>query len=104
MHARVSVIVPSYNHSQYLSQRLASVLDQSFRDLELLVLDDASTDDSHHKLVRVYSKPGVRFVITERNSGSAFPQWNRGIMMAKGDYVWIAESDDFADPRFLETL
>ena len=103
-HPKVSVIVPNYNHSRYLAQRIDSILGQTYADLELIVLDDASTDDSHHQLARYYSKPRIRIVVNSRNSGSAFPQWNRGISMASGEYVWIAESDDSADPRFLETL
>lgn len=103
-HPKVSVIVPNYNHSRYLAQRIDSILGQTYHDLELLILDDASTDDSHLQLARYYSKPRVRIVMNSRNSGSAFPQWNRGISMAGGEYVWIAESDDSADPRFLETL
>ena len=103
-HPKVSVIVPNYNHAKFLPERIDSVLNQTFNDLELLILDDASTDDSHRVLARYYGKPCVRIVVNTRNSGSAFPQWNRGISLTKGEYVWIAESDDAADPRFLETL
>jgi glycosyltransferase involved in cell wall biosynthesis len=103
-HPKVSVIVPNYNHAPYLAQRLESILNQTYNDLELLILDDASTDDSYKILRRYYSKPRVRIVVNTANSGAAFPQWNRGIYLAKGEYVWIAESDDSADPHFLETL
>lgn len=101
---KVSVIVPTYNHAAYLSQRLDSIQRQTYNDLELIIIDDASTDDSHRILLRYYSKPRVRIVVNPVNSGSAFPQWNRGISLAEGEYVWIAESDDSADPHFLETL
>lgn len=101
---KVSVIVPNYNHAPYLSERLNSILDQTYNDLELIIIDDASKDESHRILTRYYSKPRVHIIVNSRNSGAAFPQWNRGIARAKGDYVWIAESDDSADPRFLETL
>lgn len=103
-HPKVSVVIPNYNHCRYLPDRIASILGQTFGDFELIILDDASTDESHSVLARYYSTPRVRIVVNTRNGGSAFPQWNRGIGMAKGEYVWIAESDDFADPRFLETL
>jgi glycosyltransferase involved in cell wall biosynthesis len=103
-HPKISVIVPNYNHAPYLSERLDSILSQTYDDLELLILDDASTDDSHRILMRYYSKPRVRIVVNPVNSGAAFPQWNRGIHLAKGEYVWIAESDDSADPHFLEAL
>jgi glycosyltransferase involved in cell wall biosynthesis len=103
-HPKVSVVIPNYNHARYLCARIDSVLGQTYNDLELLILDDASTDDSHRILARYHSKPTVRILVNGRNSGSAFPQWNRGISLARGEYVWIAESDDAADPRFLETL
>jgi glycosyltransferase involved in cell wall biosynthesis len=103
-HPKVSVIVPNYNHAPYLSERLDSILNQTYNDLELIIIDDASTDESHRILTRYYSKPRVRIIVNSRNSGAAFPQWNRGITLAIGDYVWIAESDDSAHPRFLETL
>lgn len=101
---KVSVIVPNYNHARYLSERIESILNQTYNDLELIILDDASTDDSHRVLARYHSKPCVRMVVSTTNSGAAFPQWNRGIYLAKGEYVWIAESDDIADPHFLEVL
>ncbi|MGB9179720.1 MAG: glycosyltransferase family A protein [Pyrinomonadaceae bacterium] len=101
---KVSVIVPNYNHARYLSERLDSILDQTYNDLELIILDDASTDDSCRILTRYYARPRVRILVNDRNSGSAFPQWNRGISLSKGEYIWIAESDDLADPHFLETL
>jgi glycosyltransferase involved in cell wall biosynthesis len=103
-HPKVSVIVPSYNHSRYLAERLDSILAQTFGDLELLILDDASTDDSHAKLLRYCGRLPGRLIVNATNSGAAFPQWNYGISLARGEYVWIAESDDSADPQFLETL
>jgi glycosyltransferase involved in cell wall biosynthesis len=103
-HPKVSVIVPNYNHAPYLTERLEAILSQTYNDLELLILDDASTDDSHRILARYYNRPRVRIVVNTANSGSPFLQWNRGIYLAKGEYVWIAKSDDSSDPHFLETL
>src|SRR5437660_3699913 len=103
-HPKVSVIVPNYNHAPYLVERIESILGQTYNDLELLIMDDASTGDSHQILMRYSSNPRVRIFVNSTNSGSAFPQWNRGISLAEGEYVWIAESDDSADPHFLEML
>lgn len=101
---KVSVIVPSYNHAPYLAQRLDSILTQTFQDFELIFLDDASPDHTREVFDRYAQNPRIRAVFNERNSGNVFKQWNRGLAMAQGEYVWIAESDDYADPEFLATL
>lgn len=101
---RVSVVIPNYNHARFLDQRLRSVLDQTYRDFEIVLLDDASSDDSRAVIERYLATPNLRFLPSARNSGSPFKQWNRGVSEARGELVWIAESDDFADPRLLSTL
>lgn len=100
----VSVIVPNYNHARYLDRRVRSVLEQTLRDCEVLILDDASTDGSLRVLERYRDEGRIRLFTNQTNSGSPFPQWNRGVGLARGTYVWIAESDDEAEPRMLETL
>ena len=100
----VSVIVPNYNHARFLRKRIETILAQSFDDFELILLDDCSTDESR-SILREYSPdPRVRLDFNQLNSGSTFKQWNKGVRLAQGKYVWIAESDDYADPRFLERL
>lgn len=101
---KVSVIVPNYNHARFLPMRIDSILGQSFQDFELILLDDGSTDDSRSILHRYASDPRVRIEVNEVNSGSPFKQWNKGVGLARGEYVWIAESDDYSDERFLENL
>lgn len=100
----VSVIVPSYNHAPFLTRRLDSILNQTFRDSELIVLDDCSTDNSRDILQDYANRFPMQLVLNEKNSGSPFAQWRRGAFLAKGRYLWIAESDDEADPELLETL
>jgi glycosyltransferase involved in cell wall biosynthesis len=102
--ASVSVIVPNFNHRPFLPRRLESILYQTLRPTEIVLLDDASTDGSRDVLRSYANIQGVRLIENPTNSGSAFKQWNRGIAELRGDYVWIAESDDFAAPRFLEVL
>ena len=101
---RVSVIVPNYNHEKFLERRLNSVLGQTFRDFELIFLDDASNDGSLMVFEKFQNDPRVRSLFNQSNSGSPFIQWNRGLEMARGEYVWIAESDDFCEDQFLEKL
>lgn len=100
----VSVIVPNYNYARYLSERIDSILGQTFQDFELILLDDVSTDDSLAILKKYSANPHVtQIVINEQNTGSPFRQWMKGIRLARGKYVWIAEADDRAEPNFLET-
>ncbi len=101
---RVSIIVPNYNHSRFLRERLDSIQRQTYRDFECLLLDDASTDGSVEILREYQERLGARLIINEKNSGTPFAQWNLGVSQARGEYVWLAESDDVAEPNFLETL
>jgi hypothetical protein len=70
----------------------------------VIVLDDCSTDESQAILQEYAKDPRVRMEFNEKNSGSTFKQWNKGVRLARGEYVWIAESDDYADAKFLERL
>jgi glycosyltransferase involved in cell wall biosynthesis len=100
----VSVIIPNYNYATFLPQRITSILGQSFTDFELILLDDASSDQSV-EILRHYEREDTRIktvVINECNSGSPFKQWKKGLELANGKYIWIAESDDYANPSFLE--
>lgn len=99
----VSVIVPNYNHSTYLTLRIDSILKQSYVDFELILLDDYSLDSSREILLAYESEPRVSHVVfNDANSGSTFKQWDKGISLARGRYIWIAESDDIADVDFLK--
>ncbi|MGD1318965.1 glycosyltransferase family 2 protein [Chryseobacterium sp. 2R14A] len=102
---KVSVIIPNYNHSTYLKERIDSVLNQTFQDFEVIILDDFSTDNSR-SIIDIYrNHPRISHIIfNETNSGSTFKQWNKGIGLATGEWIWIAESDDVAENNFLETL
>lgn len=100
----VSIIVPNYNHARFLRQRIDTILAQTFQDFELILLDDCSTDDSRSILSSYASDPRVRLDFNEKNSGSTYKQWNKGVSLARCEYVWIAESDDYADPHLLERL
>jgi glycosyltransferase involved in cell wall biosynthesis len=101
---KVSVVVPNYNHARFLRRRIDTILGQTFRDFELILLDDCSTDESRSILHEYASDPRVRSEFNDINSGSTFKQWNKGVRLAQGKYVWIAESDDYADERLLERL
>jgi glycosyltransferase involved in cell wall biosynthesis len=101
---KVTVVVPNYNHARFLTKRIESILNQTFQDFELILLDDCSTDDSRSILSSYANNPRVTTEFNEANSGSTFKQWNKGVRLARGKYVWMAESDDYADERLLERL
>lgn len=105
-HPKVSVIVPNYNYSRYLRERLGSIFGQTASIFEIIVLDDASTDESISVLeeIRREFKRDFKVVANAVNSGNVFSQWLRGVEMARGDLVWIAEADDIAHPDFLSKL
>lgn len=99
----VSVIIPNYNHERYLQHRINSVLNQTYPDFELIILDDKSKDNSIAIIEKYRNHPKVSHIVyNEVNSGTTFKQWQKGIELAKGEYIWIAESDDYADVTFLE--
>lgn len=101
----VSVIVPNYNHETYLRQRIESILNQTFQDFELILLDDCSTDNSRSVFESYRDNAHVSHIVYNNdNSGSPFKQWDKGISLARGEWIWIAESDDWAEPSFLQTL
>jgi glycosyltransferase involved in cell wall biosynthesis len=101
----VSVIIPNYNYAKYLNERIDSVFSQTYQDYEVIILDDCSTDDSKSIIEKYRNNPKTSDIIyNDINSGSVFKQWKKGISLAKGDYIWIAESDDFASTDFLEKL
>ena len=103
----VSAIIPNYCHAQYLDQRIQSVLDQTYQTFEVIILDDCSPDGGASKAVieKYRENPHIsQIVYNDVNSGSTFKQWNKGIRLAKGELIWIAESDDYCEPTFLERI
>ncbi|MDX2186817.1 MAG: glycosyltransferase [Opitutaceae bacterium] len=100
----VSVIVPCFNHKPYLKRRLASVSAQTYRNIEVILLDDGSTDGST-EMLRSHALPfPTRLFSNDRNGGNPFAQWAKGLGHSRGDFVWIAESDDEAEPEFVSRL
>jgi glycosyltransferase involved in cell wall biosynthesis len=103
MSISVSVIIPNYNHAKFLEQRINSVLNQTYKEFEIIILDDSSTDNSRDIIEKYRNNKKVSSIIyNEKNSGSTFRQWKKGFELATGDLIWIAESDDYADDIFLE--
>jgi len=101
----VSVIVPNYNYKNYLPLRMESIFNQTFQDFEVIILDDNSRDNSKSVIENFRNHSKVSHIVYNNvNSGSPFIQWDKGILLAKGEWIWIAEADDLADKYLLEKL
>ncbi len=98
---KVSVIVPVYNSSKYLKQCLDSILNQSLREIEIICVDDGSTDDSL-EILKDYSVIDNRIIILEQRNQGAGVARNNGLIVARGEYLSFLDSDDFFESTMLE--
>mgnify|MGYP000846408935 FL=1 len=101
----VSVIIPGYNHAPYLRERIDSVLEQDYPNFEVFLMDDCSSDNSREIMEEYRGKEHIKDILfNDRNTGNTFIQWKKGIVIANGEYIWIAESDDVAEKSFLTKM
>jgi len=102
----ISVAVPNYNYAHCLPERLFTIFDQNHPVEEIIVLDDASSDESISVVFKIAEERqrDLSLVINEENSGSVFAQWVKAAEMATGEFLWIAEADDLSEPTFLSSL
>lgn len=103
MPPRVSVVIPAYNYGRYLPTAVGSALGQGIEDLEVLVLDDCSTDGSEEAVAPFLADPRFRYRRNERNLG-AVRNINRAFAEARGDFVLLLGADDFLLPGALASL
>jgi glycosyltransferase involved in cell wall biosynthesis len=96
----VSVVMPVYNCEKYLKDAIDSVLAQTYKNIELLIVNDGSTDSSK-KIILSYKDPRIRFFENESNSGIVYTR-NKGLDYASGEYVATLDSDDIALPERIE--
>lgn len=99
----VSVVVASYNHAEFLEQRMASLFNQTYQDIEILVIEDCSPDNSLEVLRKYESHPKVKLIVREENGGWVAVS-NQGIDLSSGEFVLFANCDDDCDPRMIERL
>jgi len=99
----VSVVVASYNHAGHLDRRMASLISQTYQNIEILVIDDHSPDNSLEVLRKYESHPKVKLVARHDNGGWV-AVFNQGIEMASGEFVLFANCDDECDPSMIERL
>lgn len=100
---KVSVIVPIYNAEAFLRPAMDSALDQTLREIEIICVDDGSTDGSL-KIIKEYQKQDARIrIVTQNNAGPGTAR-NNALRRARGEYVAFLDADDFFDPAFLEKM
>ncbi len=95
----VSVLIPVYNGARYLAATIESVLSQTFGDFELVISDDASSDDSL-AIIRSFNDPRIRLVTNTRNLGFG-GNWNRVLGEARGEFIKLLPQDDLLHPECL---
>lgn len=99
----VSIVIPIYNSSKYLKKCIESIKNQSYKNLEIILVDDGSTDDSP-KIIQEYAKKDSRIIIiSQKNTGQSSAR-NAGIKKATGEYISFIDSDDEIDLSFIENL
>lgn len=99
----ISIIIPVYNSIMYLKKCLDSIVQQSYRNFQIVIVDDGSTDGSE-KVCDKYAETDNRFkVIHQKNAGSVNAR-KKGLVEAKGDYIYYMDSDDWIDTNFIETF
>jgi len=101
---KVSIVLPNYNYARYLDERIQSLLNQTYGDFELIILDDASTDNSTEVIEKYTEDPRVKTKFYSENSGLPYKRWNDGADLAQGEYLLIAGADDSCHPALLEKL
>jgi len=99
----VSIVVASYNHAEYLGQRMESLIAQTYQNIEIIVIDDHSTDNSLEVLRKYESHPKVNLVVRDKNGGWVTVS-NQGVELSSGEYIIFANCDDDCDPYMIERL
>ena len=99
----ISVIIPIYNSQDFLSECVSSILNQSYTNLEILLVDDGSTDDSL-KICNEYKKKDNRIIVIHQENGGVAVARNTGLKRAKGEYISWVDSDDKIGKDYIEKL
>src|SRR5665647_63598 len=104
MTPKISVVFTSYNHREFLEEALEGLINQSFKDCELIIIDDCSTAGSQEILIKYTDDPRVKLYLLEKNSGSYVHSSNLGASKAIAEYIIFAQCDDYPEPTQLEQL
>ena len=101
---RFSVVIPLYNKAPYVRKALQSVFDQTYRDFELIVVDDGSTDDSLAKAKESLDGSGIDHQLIHQDNAGVGTTRNNGVAASRGDFICFLDADDWWEPTFLERM
>ena len=99
----ISIIVPIYNSEKYLAECIESITKQTYKNIELILINDGSADNSQ-EICEEYAKKDNRIIVINQSNSGVSASRNKGIEMAKGDYILFIDSDDIIDKRYVEIL
>jgi glycosyltransferase involved in cell wall biosynthesis len=98
----VSVIIPNYNNEIFLKNVISKILNNTYNNIEIIVVDDKSTDNSIN-IIKKFESDKIRILENKENSGTYYSR-NRGILMSKGEYILIVDGDDYIDSTYIENM
>ena len=96
----VTIGIPNYNYASYLHECISSVINQTYKNIEILISDNASTDNSV-EVIKSFNDPRIRYWVNDENLG-VYPNWDLLVKEAKGEYFKILQSDDYIEPTYVE--
>lgn len=99
---KVSVIIPVYNVEEYIEKCLDSVVNQTLKEIEIIVVNDGTKDNSMKKIEKYFSDSRIK-IINKQNGGQSSAR-NAGLAISKGEYISFIDSDDFIEEKMLEEL
>ena len=103
MREKISIVVPVYNTSKFLDKCIKSILNQTYKNLEIIIVNDGSTDDSLNK-IKEYEKIDERIIIIDKKNGGLSSARNIGIKNSSGEYILNVDSDDWIEKDTCELL
>ena len=103
MTEKITVIVPVYNVENYLNKCLDSLINQTYKNLEIIVINDGSTDNSG-EICQEYAQKDNRIIYIEQENGGLSDARNTGLERMTGSYVTFVDSDDWVEPDYVEVL
>jgi len=98
----VSVIIPNYNNEIFLKNVISKILENTYNNIEIVIVDDCSTDSSI-EIVKQFSNEKIRLYENKENNGTYYSR-NKGILLSKGEYILIVDGDDYIDSTYIENM